>query len=95
MSRPMITYNPKNGEVRSIPEAFAEKNDYVASIVWEKKVGEKISKGEKLCIVQWGQSGKEPLTAPDNCEGKINSLNRSIMFEELGIGTSQLFATIV
>lgn len=94
MSKPLVTYTATTGELRSNPDAFAEKNDYVASIVWETEVGQEVSQGETIATIQWGNGMKEPLDSPEGCSGKIKSLNRNIKYEDLEYTPSQLLARI-
>jgi hypothetical protein len=94
MSDPLIHYDTQNGELRSIPEAFGAHDDYVASIVWEKKAGDRVTPGERLAELQWGGGNIQVLTAPTECRGVVRTLNRNIIFEELGYEPSQLLALI-
>jgi hypothetical protein len=94
MSKPLVTYNTTTGELRSNPDAFAEKNDYVASIVWGTEVGQEVSQGETIATIQWGNGMKEPLAGPEGCSGKIKYLNRNIKYENLEYKPSQLLARI-
>jgi hypothetical protein len=94
MSKPLVTYNATTGELRSNPEAFEEKNDYVASIVWETKVGQVVSQGDKIATIQWGNGMRGPLDGPEGCNGKVKSLNRNIKYEDLEYMPSQLLARI-
>ena len=73
---------------------FAGKDDYVAAIVWEKKVGDEVMEGDNLGTIQWDKGLKESLAAPINCNGKIHSMNRNIRYAELEYSPSQLFALI-
>ena len=94
MSSPMITYDSASGELRNNPDAFAEKDDYVASIVWETKVGDDVVEGDNLGTIQWGEGSKESLVAPKECNGTVHTVNRDIIYEKLEYPPSQLFALI-
>ena len=95
MSKSLVTYNATSKEMRNNPEAFAERNDYVASLIWEKQIGENVNPGELLATIQWGNDSYESLYAPDECTGKkVKSLNRTIRYEELGDAPSQFLAQI-
>jgi len=94
MSKPLVTYNATTGELRSNPEAFAEKNDYVASIVWQAQVGQVVSQGDTIATIQWGNGIREPLDGPEGCNGKIKFLNRNVKYEDLEYTPSQLLARI-
>lgn len=95
MSEPLVTCDATLGELRNNPKAFEERNDYVASIVWEKQVGENVCPGDMLAYIQWGHgSTNEPLNAPDGCTGKVRYLNRNIVYEDLEYAPSQLLAQI-
>ncbi len=94
MSDALVTYNATSKELRNIPETFAKKEDYVASILWEIKVGDPVSPGVKLGIIQWGNGVLDALNTPEGCTGKVQSLNRNIMYENLEYAPSQLFAMI-
>jgi hypothetical protein len=94
MSKPLVTYNATSGELRNNPETFAEKNDYVASIVWEKRRGQNVAIDDVLATIQWGDGSRDPLKAPEGCSGKIQDLNRNIKFEDLEYPPSQFLARI-
>lgn len=94
MSKPLATYNANSKELRNNPEAFAERDDYVASIVWEKQVDEDVNPSEVLATIQWGNGSLEPLNAPDGCTGKVINLNRNISYENLEYAPSQFLAQI-
>jgi len=94
VSDSLVTYNTNSKELRNIPEAFAERDDYVASIVWEKQVGDAVDVGLKLATIQWGEGTLEPLNAPEGCVGTVQSLNRDILYEDLEYAPSQLFAVL-
>ena len=94
MSKPLVTYNATSGELRNNPDAFAEKGDYVASIVWEKRKGQNVGLGDLIATIQWGDGSRDPLNAPEGCSGKVKDLNRKIKFEDLEYPPSQFLARI-
>ena len=94
MNKPLVTYNATSGELRNNPDAFAEKGDYVASIVWEKQKGHKVGAGDIIATVQWGDGARDRIKAPDGCSGEVKDLNRKIIFEDLEYPPSQFLARI-
>lgn len=94
MRKPLVTYNAETGELRSNPAAFAEKSDYVASILWEKEEGQKVEPGDVLAVIQWGSDPKSNINAPKGCTGTVKRLNRNISYEELEYSPSQFLAQI-
>lgn len=94
MSKPLVTYNATSGELRNNPEAFAEREDYVSSIVWEKRKGQNVEIGDIIATIQWGDGSRDPLEAPEGCFGKVKDLNRRIIFEDLEYPPSQFLARI-
>ncbi len=94
MSNPLVTYDATTKELRNNPAAFAEKEEYVASIDWKKEVGDNVEPEDVLATIQWGDHSLESLKAPGGCAGKVKYLNRSIRFENLEYEPSQLLAQI-
>lgn len=94
MSNPLVTYDATTKELRNNPAAFAEKEEYVASIVWEKDVNNNVEPGDILATIQWNDNSRESLKAPNGCAGTVSYLNKNIRFENLEYEPSQLLAQI-
>jgi hypothetical protein len=94
MSLPLVTFDTITGELRSNPEGFARRVDYVASLVWEKQPEDDVAPGEIIAIIQWGQGVHEELLVPTGCRGRVQTLNRNILFEELDLEPSIFLARI-
>ncbi len=94
MSQPLLTYNATSGELRANPQGFADSDDYVASIVWQKQVDDDVQPGDTLATIQWGNGPQEPLTAPQGCSGKVQDLSHNILYEELEYEPSKYLARI-
>ena len=80
-----VTYDPDTRQLSAVPDSFANRDLTVLSIVWESgtDAGATVTPGAKLAIIQWEDNSRDPILAPENCSGKISSVNRSIMFENL------------
>jgi hypothetical protein len=94
MKKPLATYNADSGELRSNPKGFAENDDYVASIVWQKQVDDDVSPGDTIATIQWGNGPPSPLTAPEGCTGKVRDLSNNILYEKLEYEPSKYLARI-
>lgn len=94
MSAPLAVYDPSTDELRSSPTAFAERDDSVDSIVWEKDLDDNVLPGDLLATVQWAGLPNEALNAPLECAGKVKHLNRNIVYEDLSDPPSQFLAQI-
>lgn len=80
-----VTYDPDTRQLSAVPAAFAGRPLSVLSIVWRSgiKAGTSIAPGDALATIQWEDNSRELFSAPENCAGKIASVNRNIMFENL------------
>ena len=87
----LVTYDQDTRELRTIPDSFEARSLEVLSIVWRSGIdaGASISPGTELADIQWDDNSREPITAPDNCSGQIDSVNRNITFENLPFEPSQ------
>jgi hypothetical protein len=95
MRLPLVTFDTTTGELRSNPDGFAGRVDYVASLVWEKQPEDEVAPGDILAIIQWGKGAHEELLVPAGCNGRVRTLNRNILFEELGLEPSIFLARIL
>jgi len=87
----LVAYDQGTGELRSNPRSFDGRGMEVLSIVWRAGIdaGATVGPGTELADVQWDDNSREPIIAPDNCSGRIDSVNRDIMFENLPFEPSQ------
>ena len=90
----LAIYQGETGELRSNFKAFAQRDDSVDSIIWKKRVGNRVAPGDVLAEVQWAGLSMELLLAPEDCIGKIQDINRDIIYEELGDPPAQYLAQI-
>ena len=87
----LVSYDQDSRELRSVPDSFRARSREVLSIVWRSGIdaGATISTGTELADIQWDDNSREPVTAPNNCSGQIDSVNRNITFENLPFEPSQ------
>lgn len=92
MADSLVTYDPTNRELRTVPEAFAARDLGVLSVVWRSDVdpGAQVEPGTELADIQWQDNSRGVLTAPDGCAGQISTVNRNIAFENLPFPPSQV-----
>ena len=81
----LVVYDEINKELRSVPNAFESRGETVLSIVWKPwiKSKKKITPGDELADIQWGNNDRELLSAPAMCSGEIVAVNRRIALEDL------------
>ena len=84
-----VTYDDQIRQLSAVPDTFANRNKSVLSIVWQCDAGNAIEPGTKLGIVQWEDNSRDAITAPANCTGVIDSVNRNITFENLPFEPAQ------
>ena len=87
----LVTYDRDTRELRSVPNSFEARGREVLSVVWRPGIdaGARIAPGTELADIQWDDNSREPITAPNRCSGKIDSVNRDITFENLPFEPSQ------
>ncbi len=87
----LVTYDRNSRELRTVPASFEARGKEVLSIVWRPgiDVGARINPGTELADIQWDDNSREPITAPEHCAGRIDSVNRDIAFENLPFEPSQ------
>lgn len=78
--------------MRNNPAAVAEKEEYAASLEWEKEIGDGVKPDDVLATIQWNDNSFESLKAPDGCACKLKYLNRNIHFESLEYEPSRLLS---
>ena len=91
MPTPMVTYDPINRELRTVPDFFAARNTSMELLSWCEgiKKGAKIKENVPLADIFWDDGTSEVLTAPPGCAGVIESTNRRILYENLHKSPSQ------
>jgi len=89
-------YDETNKVLMTVPEAFAMREEAVLSWVWRPhiEIGKSIDPEMELADIQWESNEREVITAPDNCSGEIESLNRDILFENLPYPPAQILLAI-
>ena len=91
MPIPMVTYDPINRELRTVPDFFAARNSSIELLSWRKgiKKGTEIKENTELADIYWDDGTKDVLKAPTGCAGIIESTNRRIKYEILHIPQPQ------
>ena len=81
----LIIYDETNKVLVTVPEAFAQRPEFVLSWVWREGIesGKAIDAGIEVADIQWDNNKREVIEAPPKCSGKIKAVNRDILFENL------------
>ena len=89
----LVSYDENTRELGSVPDSFSDRGKEVLSIVWRPGIdaGTDITAGTELADIQWDDNSREAVVAPDGCGGRITSVNRNIIFEDLPFPPSQWF----
>jgi hypothetical protein len=89
-------YDETNKVLKTVPDAFAKRQEAVLSWVWRPdiEIGKSIDPGIEVADIQWDSNKREVIIAPDNCKGEIKSLNRDILFENLPYPPPQILLAI-
>lgn len=80
-----VVYVPQTRELRTVPDYFAPRGG-VSTFRWRAAVreGNAIQAGQTLAEIVWERGGRDPFTAPSNCNGMIAIMNGDIAYERLG-----------
>jgi hypothetical protein len=96
MRSTLVTYNPANGQLETIPEAFKERGLPVEVISWRRKEvideGKSVVPGMALADIFWADNKPHQavLCAPTSCSGLIRAVNRAIKFDDLARPPAQV-----